>query len=84
MALRHVQANLLFLAGFAVMAAVVNVMLSKRLPWADASSAPVPAVSVNQMTPLDPPAWRLPLIPTAPGHLSAAAASALAGLPSKD
>lgn len=55
--LRHVQANLLFLAGFAVMAAVVNVMLTKRLPWADASPGTVlaaPAASTRQMTPVDP------------------------------
>lgn len=34
-AARHLQANLLFLAGFAVMAAVVNLMLTRHLPWAE-------------------------------------------------
>lgn len=33
-AARHLQANLLFLVGFAVMAAVVNLMLTRQLPWA--------------------------------------------------
>lgn len=45
-AARHLQANLLFLVGFAVMAAVVNLMLSKRLPW----DAPASAVTAQPAT----------------------------------
>ncbi len=42
-AARHLQANLLFLAGFAVMAAVVNLMLTRQLPWAP-PAPPAPAL----------------------------------------
>lgn len=37
-AARHLQANVLFMAGFAVMAAVVNLMLTHQLPWATSPS----------------------------------------------
>lgn len=36
---RSLQANLLFLAGFIVMAAVVNVMLTRALPWQPGAAA---------------------------------------------
>ncbi len=48
-AARHLQANLLFLAGFAVMAAVVNLMLTRQLPWqVPTPPALAPAVAVIQ------------------------------------